>query len=115
MICWLLLVPARVPVLVSLLISSFFFQGPGWCSIMICWLLLVPAQVPELVSLLSLVRKRVSFHLISCFLLVPAGVPVLMSLLLPSFHFLRKTVLFRHDCMVPFLLRLLVFLFGFHL
>jgi hypothetical protein len=45
----------------------------------------------------------------------PARVPVLMSLLLPSFHFLRKTVLFRHDCMVPFLLRLLVFLFRFHL
>jgi hypothetical protein len=44
----------------------------------------------------------------------PARVPVLMSLLLPSFHFLRKTVLFRHDGMVPILLSLLVFHLPFH-
>ena len=96
--------------------SSFFFLffGNGFCSSMISWFLLVPARVPVLVSLLLSGRGFCSI-LISWFLLVPAWVPVLMSLLLPSFHFLRKTVLFRHDCMVPFLLRLLVFLFRFHL
>ena len=48
MIFCFLLVPARVPGLVSLL-----FAGKGSCSIMISWFLLVPAQVPGLVSLLS--------------------------------------------------------------
>ena len=64
MICWLLLVPAGVPVLVSLILSSsvpvlvspsslfFLSSGKGFCSIMICWFLLVPAGVPVLVSLL---------------------------------------------------------------
>ena len=82
MICWFLLVPAWVPVLVSLLLSSlvpvlvslllsssflrkgflfhhdlpssllFVSSGKGFCSIMICWFLLVPAGVPVLVSLL---------------------------------------------------------------
>ena len=63
MICWLLLVPAGVPVLVSLLLSSLVlvlvslfsllsFLRKGFCSIMICWFLLVPAGVPVLVSLL---------------------------------------------------------------
>ena len=64
MICWFLLVPAGVPVLVSpsslflgsgaCLPSSHFFlsSGQGVCSIMICWFLLVPAGVPVLVSLL---------------------------------------------------------------
>ena len=61
MICWLLLVPAQVRVVVSLLIS-FFFQETGLCSIMISWFLLVPVLVPVLVSLLSFVRKRVLFH-----------------------------------------------------
>ena len=141
MMSWFLLVPARVQVLVSLLLSFFFSQEMVFCF-------LVPARVPVLVSLLlssffSQERGSVpswfpgSFWfrfwfrclspffllsgrgfcsvLISWFLLVPAPVTVLMSLLLPSFHFLRKTVLFRHDCMVPFLLRLLAFLFRFHL
>ena len=63
MICWLLLVPAQVRVVVSLLISSFFFQEAGLCSIMISWFLLVPVLVPVLVSFLSFVRKRVLFHL----------------------------------------------------
>ena len=62
MICWLLLVPAQVRVVVSLLISSFFFQETGLCSIMISWFLLVPVLVPVLVSLLSFVRKKVLFH-----------------------------------------------------
>ena len=62
MICWLLLVPARVRVVVSLFISSFFFQETGLCSIMISWFLLVPVLAPVLVSLLSFVRKRVLFH-----------------------------------------------------
>ena len=115
MICWLLPVPARVRVVVSLFISSFFFQETGLCSIMISWFLLVPVLAPVLVSLLSFVRKRVLFQFNFLVSPCPARVPVLMSLLLPSFHFLRKTVLFRHDCMVPFLLRLLVFLFRFHL
>ena len=63
MICWFLLVPAGVPVLVALLHffgsgaclpSSLFFVSSGqeFCSIMICWSLLVPAGVPVLVSLL---------------------------------------------------------------
>ena len=54
MICWFLLVPAGVPVLVSLLLSSFFSQKrdsvPSWIS----WFLLLWAGVPVLVSLLLL-------------------------------------------------------------
>ena len=80
MICWFLLVPAGVPVLVSpsslffgsgaCLPASLFFlsSGKGFCSIMICWFLLVPAGVPVLVSLL-----------------LSSSVPVLVSLLLSSF------------------------------
>ena len=79
MICWFLVVPAGVPVLVSLLLlfgsgaclpSSLFLlsSGKGFCSIMICWFLLVPAGVPVLVSLL-----------------LSSLVPVLVSLLLSSF------------------------------
>ena len=52
MICWFLLVPAGVPVLVSLLLPFFLSSGNGFCSSMICWFLLVPAGVPVLVSLL---------------------------------------------------------------
>ena len=37
MISWFLVVPAQVRVLVSLFISSFFFQETGFCSIMISW------------------------------------------------------------------------------
>ena len=79
MICWFLLVPGGVPVLVSLLLSSlvslpfsllssFFPQERGFCSIMICWFFVVPAGVPVLVSFIlsSLVPVLVSF-LVSCF------------------------------------------------
>ena len=207
MMSWFLLVPARVQVLVSLLLSFLFspewrsvppwFPGSWWfrlwcrclspfffllsflrkwCSV--SWFRLGFRCLSPFFSLLSFLRKGVLFHhdllvapgsgsgsggclpffsllsffrkpgsvpswfpgsfwfrfwfrclsplfllsgrefcsiLISWFLLFPVRVPVLMSLLLPSFHFLRKTVLFRHDCMVLFLLRLLVFLFRFHL
>ena len=78
MIYWFLLVPAGVPVLVSLLLffgsgacipSSLFFlsSGKGFCSIMICWFfrlgfrclsvlvsLILFALVPVLVSLVAL-------------------------------------------------------------
>ena len=95
MICWFFLVPAGVPVLVSLLLSSlvpvlvslllssFFSPERGSVSIMICWFLLVPAGVPVLVSLL-----------------LSSLVPVLVSLLLSSF-FSPKGVLFHHDLLVP--------------
>ena len=54
MICWFLLVPARVPVLIFLFLSSLvpvfislllssFFSGKGFCSIMICWFLEQPS------------------------------------------------------------------------
>ena len=65
MICWFLLVLAGVPVLVSLLLFSFFPQERGFCSIMICWFLLVPAGVPVLVSLLLFPQERGSVP--SCF------------------------------------------------
>ena len=58
MICWFLLVPAGVPVLVSLLPSFLvpvlvsLLLSSWFCSIMICWFLLVLAGVPVLVSLL---------------------------------------------------------------
>ena len=81
MTCCFLLVPSGLPVLVSLLVSSFCPQE-GFCSIMICWFFLVPAEVPVLVSLL-----------------LSSLVPVLVSLLLSSF-FLRKGVLFHHDLLV---------------
>ena len=52
MICWFLLVPAGVPVLVCLLLSSFFSQEkesvPSWIS----WFRLPGAGVAVLVSLL---------------------------------------------------------------
>ena len=69
MICWFLLVPAGVPVLVSLL-SSFFPQERGTVhhDSLIRWFLLVPAGVPVLVSLI-----------------LSSLVPVLVSLLLSSF------------------------------
>ena len=103
MICWFLLVPARVPVLVSLLLSSFLPQERGFVSSWISWFLLVLAGVPVLVSLLlssffSQEKGSVPSW-ISWFLLLRSGVPVLVSLLLPSF--LRKGVLFHHDLLVP--------------
>ena len=64
MICWFLLVPAGVPVLVSLLFLLSFLRT-DICSIMICWFLLVPAGVPVLVSILlsSLILVLVSLLL----------------------------------------------------
>ena len=77
MICWFFLVPAGVPVLVSL------------------FSLILSSLVPVLVSLLpssffpqdgGSVRERGSVpSWISWFILLPAGVPVLVSLLLSSF------------------------------
>ena len=58
MISWFLVVPALVPVLVSLLLSSFFSEEMVFCF-------LVPARVPVLVSLLLssfFSRKGVLFH-----------------------------------------------------
>ena len=88
MICWFLLVPAGVPVLVSLLLSSFFPQegvlfhhdllvplGSGWGS---------GACLPSSLFFLSSGKGFCSI-MICWFLLVPAGVPVLVSLLLSSF------------------------------
>ena len=63
-ISWFFLVPAGVPVLVSLLLSSFFSSERGLCSIMMSWFLLVPARVQVLVSLLSLLLP-------SCFSFCP--------------------------------------------
>ena len=99
MICWLLLVPAGVPALVSLLLSSYF-PGKG---VLFHHDLLVPlgsgwgfsaclasslffgsgACLPSSLVLLSS-GKGFCFIMICCFLLVPAGVPVLVSLLLSS-------------------------------
>ena len=98
MICWFLLVPAGLPVLVSpsslffgsgaCLPSSLFFLSSGkrFCSIVICWFLLVPAGVPVLVSLLlssffPQERGSVPSWIHRWFLLLRAGVPVLVSLL----------------------------------
>ena len=89
MICWFLLVPAGVPVLVSLFLSSLVpvlvsLLLSSWsCSIMICWFSLVPDGFRCLSSLL-----------------LSSLVPVLVSLLLSSF-FLGKGVLFHHDLLVP--------------
>ena len=111
MMCWFLLVPARVLVLVSLSSLFFLFSGKGFCSIMMSWLFVVPALVPVLVSLLlffpfsgngvcsimvlvppgsgsgSGACLPSAFFLlfsgiISWLFLAPAGVPVLVSLLL---------------------------------
>ena len=94
-ICWFFLVPAGVPVLVSLLLSSlvprvclpsslfFLSSGQGFCSIMICWFLLVPAGVP----VFCLPSSLLWFRCLSPF----------FSLL----SFLRKGVLFHHDLLVP--------------
>ena len=126
MICWFLLVPAGVSVLVSLLLFSFFRRG--FCSIMICWFLLVPAGVSVLVSLLlsSLVPLPFSLLLSSFFPQERDSVPSwfagsswfrlgflwlspLFSLLwfrcfspfLSLLSFLRTRVLFHHDLLVP--------------
>ena len=73
MICWLLLVPAGVPVLVSLLLSSFFPQErgsvPSWFAGS-SWFRLGFRCLSPFFSLLSFLRKGVLFH---HDLLVPPG------------------------------------------
>ena len=82
MIWWFLLVPAGVPVLVSLLLSSFFPQDRG--------------SVPSWFAGSS--WFRLGFRCLSP-LLLSSLVPVLVSLLLLSF--LRTGRLFHHDLLVP--------------
>ena len=88
MICWFLLVPAGVPVLVSLLISSFFPQDrgsvPSWFAGS-SWFRLGFRCLSPFFPLLFSSRKGFCSVTICWFLLVPAGVPVLVSLLLSSF------------------------------
>ena len=115
MICWFLLVPAGVPVrvslilsslvpvLVSLLLSSFLPQE----EVLFHHDLLVPlgsslgsgACLPSSLDFLSS-GKRFCSIMICWFLLVPAGVLVLVFLLLSSF-FPQEEVLFHHDLLVP--------------
>ena len=114
MMCWFFLVPAGVPVLVSLLLPSFFLRK-GVCSIMICWFLLFPAGVPVLVSLLLpcfFPQERGSvpwwFAGSSWFWLGFRCLSPFFSLLWfrclsPFFSllsFFRKEVLFHHDLLV---------------
>ena len=108
MICWFLLVPAGVrvlvsfllsslvPVLVSLLLSSFFSQERGFVSSWVSWFLFILAGVPVLVSLLlsSFFPQEKGYvpSWIFWFLLLRAGVPLLVSLLLPFFSQERASV-----------------------
>ena len=75
MICWLLLVPAGVPVLVSLLLSSFFPQEsgsvPSWFAGS-SWFRLGFRCLSPLFSLLSFLRKKFCSIMICWFLLVLA-------------------------------------------
>ena len=115
MICWFLLVPAGVLVLVSLLLSSFFPQE----EVLFHHDLLVPlgsrwgsgACLPSSLFFLSSGKGFCSI-MICWFLLVPAGVPVRVSLILSSLvpvlvslllsSFLpQEEVLFHHDLLVP--------------
>ena len=65
MICWFLLVPAGVSVLVSLLLSSFFLQEsgsvPSWFAGS-SWFRLVFRCLSPFLSLFSFLRKGVLFH-----------------------------------------------------
>ena len=65
MICWFLLVPAGVPVLVSLLLSSFFPQDegsvPSWFAGS-SWFRLGFRCLSPFFSLLTFLRKRLLFH-----------------------------------------------------
>ena len=126
MICWFLLVPAGVPVLVSLF--SLFFgsgacipssvfclsSGKGFCSMMICWYLLVLAGC--LPSSLLLGSGPVPFSLLlpSFFPQERGSVPSWFAgssgfrlgfrCLSPFFSllsFLTKGVLFHDDLLVP--------------
>ena len=105
MICWFVFVPAGVPVLVSLLRSSFFSQEKVFCFIMD---FLVPlgsgwgsgACLPSSLSFLSSGKGLCSI-MICWFVLVPAGVRVLVSLLLSSFFSQEKVFCFIMDFLVP--------------
>ena len=103
MICWFLLVPAGVPVLVSLLLFSFFPQEKGFCSIMICWVPPGSGWGPVLVSLLFSFFPQERGSVPSWF----AGSSWFrlgFRCLSPFFSFLsflRKGVLFHHDLLVP--------------
>ena len=99
MICWFVFVPAGVPVLVSLLLSSFFSQEKVFCFIMD---FLVPlgsgwgsgACLPSSLSFLSSGKGFCSI-MICWFVLVPAGFRCL-SPFFSLLSFLRKGVLFHH-------------------
>ena len=87
MICWFLLVPAGVPVLVSVLLSSFFPQARG--SVPSCfagssWFRLGFRCLSPFFSLLWFLRKGLRSIMVCWLLLVLAEVPVLVSLLLSS-------------------------------
>ena len=114
MICWFLLVPAGVPVLVSfllsslvpvlvsLLLSSFFPQErgsvPSWFAGS-SWFRLGFRCLSPFFSLLVFVRKGVLFHhdLLVWFRLGFRCLSPFFSLL----SFLRKEVLFHHDLLFP--------------
>ena len=109
---WFLLVPARVPVLVSLLLSSFFSSGKG---VLFHHDVLVPlgsgsgsgACFP---SSLFFLFSGMAFcsTMISWFLVVPALVPVLVSLLLSSFFSQEMVFCFLVPARVPVLVSLLL-------
>ena len=88
MICWFLLVLARVPVLVSLLLSPFFSQErafvPSWFTVSSWFRLGSGACLPSSLFFLSSGKGFCSI-MICWFFLVPARVPVLVSILLLSF------------------------------
>ena len=100
MISWFLVVPALVPVLVSLLLSSFFSQEMVFCF-------LVPAQVPVLVSLLLsffFSQEKGSVPMFHHDLLVAPGSGSGSGGCLPSylfFLFSGNWVVFHHDFLVP--------------
>ena len=87
MICWLLLVPAGVLLLVSLLLSSFFLQERGsvpWWFAGSSWFWLGFRCLSPFSFFFLSSGKGFCFIMICWFLLLLAGVPVLVSLL-PSF------------------------------
>ena len=98
MICWFLLVPAGVPLLVSLLLFSFFPQGvlfhhdllvplgSGWGFGACLPSSLFFGSVAFLPSSLFFLSAEKGFCsiMICWFFLLPAGVPVLVSFILSS-------------------------------
>ena len=103
MMCWFLLVPARVPVLVSLSSLFFLFSGKGFVPS--CpgssWFRLGFRCLSSFFSLLSFLRKGVLFH---HDLLVAPGSGSGSGGCLPSylfFLFSGNGVVFHHDFLVP--------------